>query len=191
MPSTDIPIKLFKDSASWEAWLEKNHETSSAVWVRFAKKNSGLQSINYSEALDVALCYGWIDSLVNKYDDKSYIQKFTPRRSRSLWSKLNREHIARLIKEGRMKQAGIQEVERAKKDGRWDSAYNSPSTFVMPKDFLQELAKDKKAEAFFKTLNKANTYAIAWRLQTAKKPETRERRMRKLLEMMERGEKLY
>lgn len=191
MASDDYPILSFDTPDEWIAWLEKNHVTSHGIWMRFYKKNSGIIKVNYAQALEEALCYGWIDSQVKSYDEKSYLQKFTPRRSKSIWSKINTAHIERLMKEGRMKPAGLAQVEAAKKDGRWDAAYHSPTTMEVPKDFLKELAKDKKAEAFFKTLNKTNTYAIAWRLATAKKPETRERRMKVLVEMLAKGEKLH
>lgn len=191
MATTDLPILSFDSPKKWEDWLSKNHEKSNGIWVKFFKKNSDVQTIIYHEALDVALCYGWIDSQAKSFDEKSYIQKFTPRRSKSLWSDVNRKNIARLTKEMRMKPAGLKQVEDAKKDGRWDNAYGSPSTMKMPEDFLKELAKDSKAEEFFKKLNKTNTYAIAWYLHTAKKPETRERRMKKFLKMLSNGEKLH
>ena len=147
--------------------------------------------MTYAEGLDEALCCGWIDGQLDKYDEKSWLRKFTPRRSKSVWSKRNIEHVNRLIQAGKMKLAGLKEVEAAKADGRWERAYDSPSAMQVPEDFLKELSKDKKAKAFFETLNKANTYAIAWRLQTAKKPETREKRMKAILEMLKRGEKLH
>lgn len=148
-------------------------------------------SVTPAEALDVALCYGWIDGQRDKFDESYYLNKYTPRRPRSLWSKRNREIVEGLDKENRMKAAGIKEVEAAKADGRWEKAYDSPANMKVPGDFLKALSTNKKAEAFFKTLNKTNQYAIAWRLQTAKKPETRERRMKKILEMMENGEKFH
>ena len=155
------------------------------------KKDSGVKSVTYDEALDVALCYGWIDGQKNKHDARSWVQKFTPRRARSIWSKRNVEHVERLIAEGKMTAAGWVQIEAAKADGRWTRAYDAAKDMKVPEDFLKELSKNKKAKAFFDTLNKANTYAIAWRLQTAKKPETRERRMNALLEMMKKGEKLH
>ncbi len=182
---------LFKDSTEWDQWLEKNCENSDGIWVRFANKNSGLISMSYSEAVDVALCFGWIDSLVNKYDEKSHIQKFTPRRKRSIWSKINREKIERLTKEGKMRPTGIAQVESAKVDGRWDAAYDSPTTSTIPDEFMKELAKNKKATDFFATLNKSNLYAIAWRLQTAKKPETKANRTKAIIAMLAKGEKLH
>ena len=191
MNTSDLPIIAFETIEKWEDWLAKNHTKSSGIWLKFFKKNSGIKTITYDEALDAALCYGWIDSQLQKYNDKAYLQKFTPRRAKSIWSKRNREHIERLIKQKRMQPAGLKQVEQAKQDGRWNQAYDKPSAMEMPEDFLQELAKDKKAESFFKTLTKANTYAIAWRLQTAKKPETREKRMKTILAMLSKGEKFH
>jgi len=188
---TDLSILSFDSVKKWEVWLEKNHADSYGIWIKFFKKNSGVKSLSYSEALDVALCYGWIDSQSKGIDEVSYLQKFTPRRSKSIWSKINTGHIERLIKEGRMKPAGFRQVEEAKKDGRWIDAYDSPANITFPEEFLKMLSKNKKAKAFFKTLNKTNTYAIAWRLQTAKKPETKKRRMDKILEMLENGEKFH
>lgn len=186
----DLPIMPFTDSDAYEVWLAEQHDLSSGIWMRLYKIKSGITSINYAQALDVALCYGWIDGQKKSYDDDSWLQRFTTRRPKSIWSKRNREHIARLTESGRMKPKGLAEVEAAKADGRWEQAYDSASNMVVPEDFLAELAKDKKAEAFFQTLNKANVYAIAWRLQTAKKAETRARRMNVILEKMKKGEKL-
>jgi uncharacterized protein YdeI (YjbR/CyaY-like superfamily) len=150
-----------------------------------------MATVTYAEALDEALCYGWIDGQLEKYDEKSWLRKFTPRRPKSVWSKRNIEHVNRLVDAGKMKPAGLKEMEAAKADGRWGRAYDSPSAMQVPQDFLAELSKHKKAQIFFETLNKANTYAIAWRLQTAKKPETREKRMKKFIQMLENGEKLH
>lgn len=161
------------------------------MWVKFFKKNSGAKSIGYSEALDEALCWGWIDGQIKKYDERAYIQRFTPRRPRSIWSKRNREHVARLIKEGRMRAPGLAEVGAAKKDGRWDAAYDSPKNAEVPADFLKELSKNKNAEKFFDSLNRANVYAIVWRLQTAKKPETRAKRMRDIIKMLREGKSFH
>ncbi len=184
-------ILTFATEKKWHAWLTKNHSVTNGIWLRIFKKDSGCTSITYNEALDEALCYGWIDSQKQRYDENSWIQKFTPRKKKSIWSKRNREHIARLIKERRIKPAGLKEVERAKNDGRWDSAYDSAKNMQIPSDFLKELKKNKKAYLFFLTLNKANSYAIAWRLQTAKKIETRERRKKIILDMLAKGEKLH
>ncbi len=186
-----LATKAFKTSGEWRRWLLKNHAASGGLWVRIYKKDSGTRTVTYAEALDEALCYGWIDGQKAGYDAESFLQKFTPRRPKSLWSKRNREHALRLIEEKRMAAAGQKEIDAAKKDGRWERAYDAPSTMEVPADFLKELKKDKGAYAFFKTLNRANVYAIAWRLQTAKKPETRARRTEALLAMLKRGEKLH
>ncbi len=184
-------IKSFKTPATFGSWLKKNHRTSPGIWIKFFKKHSGVPSVVYSEALDEALCWGWIDSQTKTFDEKAYLQRFTPRRPRSIWSKRNRDHVARLVKEGRMQPSGLVQVETAKKDGRWDAAYDSPKNTGMSRDFLKELSKNKKAKKFFDSLNRANLYAIAWRLQTAKKPETREKRMRDILKMLGEGKKFH
>jgi len=188
---TDLPVVHFEKAEILNDWLEKNHMNSSGIWLRIFKKNSGILSINYDQALDEALCFGWIDGQVKSYDDKSYIQKFTPRRARSMWSKRNIEHVKRLENEGRMKPSGIKEAEAAKSDGRWDRSYDSPSNMTIPEDFLNELSKDPLSEGFFNNLNKSNKYAIAWRLQTAKKTETRTKRMKAILEMLAKGKKFH
>lgn len=187
----NLDVIPFESAGQWQEWLAENHATSNGIWLRIFKKGSGQQTITYDEALDEALCYGWIDGQGKGYDEKSYLQKFTPRRKRSSWSKRNTEHVERLMNEGRMKPAGLAEVEAAQADGRWAKAYDSPANMQVPDDFLLELSKMPEALAFFQSLNKTNTYAIAYRLQTAKKPETRERRMKAILEMLARGEKLY
>lgn len=187
----EFPVICFEEPADWEAWLGQNYSESNGVWLKFHKKASGLKSVNYDQALDVALCYGWIDGQAKKFDENSYLQKFTPRRLKSIWSKRNIEHVARLEKAGRMQPSGQRAVELAKADGRWEAAYDSPANTNVPEDFLDELKKSSEAFAFFESLNKANKYAIAWRLQTAKRPETREKRMQVILEMMRRGEKFH
>ena len=189
--TTDLPVITLKSQEEWELWLVDNHASSTGLWLRFFKKASGKKSLTYAEAVEEALCYGWIDGQSKSYDSESWLQKFTPRRARSIWSKINIQRIERLIEAGKMKPAGLQQVEAAKLDGRWERAYDSPSSATVPDDFLQELAKDEKARAFFETLNKANTYAIVWRLQTAKKPETREKRLKAILEMLAKGEKFH
>lgn len=186
----NLQIIAFESSKIWENWLAENHGNSIGLWLRIFKKDAGIMSIDYAQALDVALCYGWIDGQKKTYDKKSWLQKFTPRRSKSIWSKRNVKHVARLIKSGKMKPDGLK-VAAAKRDGRWEKAYASPSTMTMPDDFMKELSKNKKDEAFFGTLNKANIYAIGWRLETAKKPETREKRMRIILEMLAKGKKFH
>jgi uncharacterized protein YdeI (YjbR/CyaY-like superfamily) len=185
------PIIAFPTQESWREWLMKHHAESDGIWIRFYKKDSGVQTVNYAQALDEALCFGWIDGQSKSLDAQSYLQRFTPRRARSMWSKRNTEHIERLTQLGKMHASGLAEVERAKADGRWANAYDSPKDMVVPDDFLQELKKHKKAQEFFKTLNKTNTYAIAWHLHNAKKPETRTRRMQKFIALLSRGEKLH
>ena len=187
----DLPILTFTSAEDFTSWLAKHHKVSSGIWIRLFKIKSGVPTITYAEALDAALCYGWIDGQKKTYDTESWLQKFTPRRRKSIWSKRNREHIERLDKSGMMKPAGIKEVEAAKADGRWEQAYESSANMTVPADFLNELAKNKKAEAFFKTLNKTNIYSIVWRLQTAKKPETRNKRMKAILEMLKKEEKFH
>jgi uncharacterized protein YdeI (YjbR/CyaY-like superfamily) len=187
----EIPIVAFPSEKAFETWLGKNYSSASALWIRFFKKGSGIKTIAYAEALDVALQYGWIDSQLKTYDAASYLQKFTPRGSKSIWSKINTQHVERLIKEKKMKPAGMAQVEAAKKDGRWQSAYSSSKNMEIPADFLKELKKNKAAFTFFKLLNKANVYAIAWRLHTAKKPETRLKRMKAILEMLASGKSFH
>lgn len=191
LPTSDLIIKPFISQESWEDWLAKHHASEKGIWLQFYKKKSGKPTVTYARALEVALCYGWIDSQVKSLNEEAYIQKFTPRGSRSIWSKINVGHIARLIKEGKMKPAGLAAVTVAKKDGRWEKAYDSPKNMTIPEDFVKELSKHKRAETFFTTLTKTNRYAIAWRLQTAKKPETRARRMQAIIEMLEKGEKIH
>ena len=187
----DTPTKAFATSGAWEQWLAANHAQSDGIWLRIFNKESGEKTVTYAEALDEALCYGWIDGQKKKLDSDSWIQKFTPRRARSIWSKRNIEHIERLTNENRMKAAGLKAFEEAKKDGRIAAAYDSPSNSSTPEDFLRLLEKDNKAKTFFDSLNKANKYAITWRLQTAKKQETREKRMKMILEMLARGEQFH
>jgi len=181
----------FKSSAEFQRWLEINHADSNGIWLRIFKKDSGKKSITYAEALDQSLCYGWIDGQKQAHDECSWLQKFTPRRVNSGWSKINTAHVERLIKARQMTRAGLRAVEAAKADGRWQTAYDSPRNAVLPDDFLKALDKDKQAKAFFETLNKTNIYSIVYRLQTAKKPETREKRMKLILEMLARGEKFH
>lgn len=186
----DYPIVYLQSQLDWKQYLTKHHATD-GVWLKFAKKNSGVLSVTYDQALEVALMFGWIDGQSKSFDETFWLQKFTPRRKNSMWSKRNCEIAERLIKEGAMQPSGFKQVEEAKKDGRWARAYDSPQNMEVPKDFLDQLSKNKKALTFFKTLNKANTYAIAWRLQTAKKSETREKRMKEILFLMANEKKLH
>lgn len=181
----------FTSPAGFRKWLQNNHATSDGIWLRFFKKSSSRKSINHAEALDQALCFGWIDGQAKPKDERSWLQKFTPRRAKSGWSKLNTSHVERLIKSGRMAQAGLEAIAAAKADGRWQAAYDSPRNAAPPEDFLEALSKHKQAKVFFETLNRSNVYAIIYRLQTAKKPETREKRMKVILEMLQRGEKFH
>ena len=187
----DVPIRAFKDAAAWDAWLAKNQNTADGVWMRIAKKASGTKSITYPEAVGIALCHGWIDGLKRPESDTAWLQRFTPRRQRSFWSQINREKALALIESGHMKPAGLAEIERAQRDGRWDAAYASPKSATMSADFKKELDRHPKAKAFFKTISKTNSYAILWRIQTAVKPETRERRIRDFIERLEKGETFH
>jgi uncharacterized protein YdeI (YjbR/CyaY-like superfamily) len=195
MPTTksqaELPIILFEDQAAWAAWLEQNHADSRGLWLRHAKKAADLSSVSYAEALDTALCYGWIDGQKKSYDDSSWLQKWTPRGTKSIWSKINREKALKLIESGAMQPAGMTQVERAKQDGRWDAAYDSHSNATVPDDFQAALDSNPEAKAFFATLNSTNRYAILFRIQTAKKAETRARRIGEFIGMLERKEKLY
>jgi len=186
-----VPIIEFKTTEKFETWLEKNQENSNGLWLKIFKKDSGIKTISYAEALDVALCYGWIDGQKNTFDELAYLQKFCPRREKSIWSKINIGHVERLIEAGRMKPAGLKAIDKAKANGNWEKAYDSPSKMTIPEDFLKELRKNKKAEAFYKGLNKTNLFSIGFRLQTAKKQETREKRMKEIIEMLARGEKFH
>ena len=181
----------FNSAKKWEAWLAKNHSTSKGIWLRLFKKNSGFVPVKGSEALDVALCYGWITGQARSYDDVSILWRFTPRRERSMWSKINTWHAERLIKEGRMEPAGLKQIEEAKRDGRWDRAYSPQRTATVPRDFIRELNKNKKAKAFFKTLNRTNTYAIIFRLENTKSKERRRAKINSIIEMLENGKEFH
>jgi uncharacterized protein YdeI (YjbR/CyaY-like superfamily) len=187
----NLPIISAKSARDWESWLTKNHAGMSGVWIRIFKKGSGKATVTYAEALDEALCFGWIDSQKQAHDKSSWLQKFGPRKAASGWSKINTRHAERLKKAGRMNPAGLKEIQAAKRDGRWKSAYDSPANAKAAADFLKALVKNKKAKAFFGTLEKRNNYAIIYRLQTAKKPETRAARMRAIIEMLAKGKKFH
>jgi uncharacterized protein YdeI (YjbR/CyaY-like superfamily) len=184
-------ILSFPSSSHFRKWLAANHRKSDEIWLRIFKKGSGKASVTYAEALDEALCFGWIDGLKRPHDKASWLQRFTPRRAKSKWSKINTQHVARLIDAGRMHAAGHAAIEAPKKDGRWAAAYDSPSKSAIPEDFLAELSKNKKALAFFESLSKVNRYAIAYRLQTAQKPETKQKRKEIILAMLARGESFH
>jgi len=187
----DKPILAFTSQRRWESWLKANHLKSSGIWLRFAKKGSGLKSVTYAEAVESALCYGWIDGQALKDTDTTYLQKFTPRAKRSMWSKINRQKALVLIENGRMQPAGLAEIERAKLSGRWESAYDSWATMTVPQDLQSALDANPAAKAFFETLTSRNRYAILFRLHSAKKTETRERRLQQYIDMLERQQKLH
>jgi uncharacterized protein YdeI (YjbR/CyaY-like superfamily) len=186
----DLPTLSFETPDAFRKWLEKNHTKAPGLWIRFFKKRSGIPTVVYARALDEALCFGWIDGQLKSEGDASYLHRFTPRRPKSRWSQVNREHVARLIRDGRMRPAGLREVEQAKADGRWDDAYASPSRATLPPDFAKELAKakNKKAKTFLASLPRENLYAIHYRLHAAKKEETRKRLMAKFIAQLSNGE---
>ncbi|HEX4496445.1 MAG TPA: YdeI/OmpD-associated family protein [Thermoanaerobaculia bacterium] len=186
-----LPILAFASPAKWEEWLQKHHKTSKGLWLKIAKKGSGETTVTYAEALDVALCHGWIDGQKGSLDEAFFLQRFTPRGPRSKWSKINRDKVDALVKAKRMRPAGLAEVEAAKADGRWEAAYDGQRTITVPEDLQKELDANPKAAAFFATLSSVNRYAILYRIQDAKKPETRAARIAKFLGMLERGETVH
>jgi uncharacterized protein YdeI (YjbR/CyaY-like superfamily) len=187
-PNHDLPIKLFKTPAAWEQWLDRNHAKSSGLWMQIAKKASGLSSLTYQEALDVALCYGWIDGQKRPYDERTWLQRFTPRGPRSVWSKINTGKVEALIKSGRMRPPGLAAVEAAKASGRWESAYQSWSDLDVPPDLAAALDASPNAKAFFETLRGRNRYGIIYRVSTARRPETRAKRIADFIARLERKE---
>ena len=187
----ELPVLLFTSQLDWKNWLEDNHTQALGVWLKHAKKSSGKTSVSYAEALEEALCYGWIDSQKQAYDNDYFLQKYTPRGPKSVWSKINVAKVEALAKMGKMQPAGLAATDLAKHDGRWEAAYDSPSSNEIPNDFLAELDKNPKAKQFFETLNKANVYGFCWRIQTAKKSVTRKARIEKFIDMLNRGEKLH
>ena len=191
MKSAELPILSFPTKLKWTDWLARQHETSPGIWLKLGKKDSGIQSVNYDEALDVALCYGWIDGQKKGFDDQFWLQKFTPRGRKSIWSKVNTEKAERLIASGEMKPAGLKAIEEAKKDGRWEAAYASQKNISIPDDFQAALDENKKAKTFFAGLKSAERYSFLFRIHNAKKPETRAKRIQQFVAMLERGEKLH
>ena len=181
----------FADVRAFDAWLKKNHASSTGLWLKLAKKAAGVPSVSYAEAVEVALCWGWIDGQKQSHDDRFWLQRFCPRGKKSLWSKINREKATKLIAAGKMRPAGLAEIERAKTDGRWDAAYDSPSGSTVPEDFARALADNARAAKFFATIDATNRYAMLWRVQTAKKAETRARHIEKFVGMLARGELLH
>lgn len=189
--SREYPILLFADAAAWAAWLAEHHASAAGVWLRLAKKGAPLASVTYAGALDVALCYGWIDGQKKSHDAASWLQKFTPRGPKSLWSKVNREKAEAFIANGRMRPAGLAAVEVARRNGQWERAYDSSSRATVPDDLQAALDAHPKAKAFFDTLSGANRYAILWRVQTAARAETRARRIAEFIAMLERHETVH
>jgi uncharacterized protein YdeI (YjbR/CyaY-like superfamily) len=188
---TDSRPKLFKTKEEWAVWLDRNHRQSAGLWLQIAKKGSGSRSVTYGEAVEIALCYGWIDGQKKPYSDEIWLQRFVPRSSRSVWSKINREKAEALIASGEIKPAGLAAVEQAKQSGRWDTAYDSPRIAAVPSDLQAALDASPSAKTFFETLDKANRYAILWRIQTVKKAETRTRKITQFVQMLERKEKIH
>ncbi|MGH2965082.1 MAG: YdeI/OmpD-associated family protein [Solirubrobacterales bacterium] len=192
MPSDDgAPTLAFPSAAEWERWLDGNHGAPEGVWLKIAKKDTGIESVRYPEVLESALCFGWIDGRREALDERYFLQRLTPRRRRSRWSRINRDTAERLIAEGRMRPAGLAEVERAKADGRWEAAYEGQRSSTVPADLQRELDARPKAKAFFAELSSQNRYAIVYRLEDAKKPATRARRLAKFVAMLEGGETLH
>jgi uncharacterized protein YdeI (YjbR/CyaY-like superfamily) len=184
------PVLFFDTPAKLEAWIDEHGEDSDGIWLKFAKKDSGIESVVYAEAVEIALSYGWIDGQAKRHDDHHYLQRFTPRRPRSKWSRINREKAERLIAESRMRPAGLREVERAKEDGRWDEAYDSPSTATVPEDFRAALDAEPAAAEFFASLGSTRRYSFLYRIADAKRPETRAKRIAEYVELLARGETL-
>ncbi len=192
MPEKPEPITIsFESTDAMRQWLEANYETTEGILLKIAKKGAPVTTVNYQQALEVALCFGWIDGKVNKLDDHFYLQKFTPRRKRSLWSKRNVNIAERLMAEEKMHPAGLAEIELAKADGRWSVAYDSPSKMTIPDDFMAALSENKQALHFFQSLDKTNLFSLGFRLQTAKSPETRTRRIQEIIQMLEKKEKFH
>jgi uncharacterized protein YdeI (YjbR/CyaY-like superfamily) len=185
------PVRLFRDQKAWAAWLEKNHRKSGGLWLRLAKKDSGLRSVSYAEALEVALCYGWIDGQKKGESEKAWLQRFLPRSAKSIWSKINRDKSLALIANGRMKAAGLEAVDAARKNGRWKSAYASPKNAEVPDDLRIALDANPTARDFFQSLDSANRYAVLFRIQTVKKAATRSAKIRQFVEMLARHERIH
>lgn len=187
----ELEVLSFATKAAWTRWLDKNHATSAGLWILFAKKASGITSVSYAEALDVALCYGWIDSQKKAHDATTFLQKFTPRGAKSIWSRINREKAVALTESGMMMPAGAAEMDRARKDGRWDAAYEPQARALVPPDLQAALDANQRAAKFFATLTSQNRYAILFRLHSAKRAETRARRIKEFVVMLARHETFH
>lgn len=188
---TTLPTRLFKTRRDWASWLGANHGKSPGVWLQLAKKAAGVQSVSYDEAIEVALCFGWIDGQKQTHDEQYWLQKFTPRSGKSAWSKINKAKALALIEAGKMEPAGLLEVERARKDGRWGAAYDSARTATVPHDFQAALDGNQPAREFFDSLDGRNRYAVLYRIQTVKMAATRERKIAQFVEMLARHEKVH
>jgi uncharacterized protein YdeI (YjbR/CyaY-like superfamily) len=184
-------IRAFRTTRAWEQWLDRNAGRAEGIWMKIAKRDTGITSVTHAEALEVALCFGWIDGQRRALDETHFLQRFTPRRPRSMWSKINREKVTALIESGRMRPPGMREVERAQADGRWDAAYAGQRTATVPEELQRALDQNRKAREFFATLDSRNRYAFIWRVQEAKKPETRARRAEQFVKMLAAGETLH
>jgi uncharacterized protein YdeI (YjbR/CyaY-like superfamily) len=187
----ELPVILFKNKSELSGWLEINNSKTSGVWIRISKKNSGIKSVSYAEAVESALCYGWIDGQVKKYDEYTYMQRFTPRRNKSIWSKINKQKALKLIKEGKMKPSGLEAIKAAKKNGFWENAYEPQSQIKEPPDLLKALDKNIEANRFYKTINRVNRYAILHRIQKTGTKEKRMSLIKKFINMLEENRKLY
>jgi uncharacterized protein YdeI (YjbR/CyaY-like superfamily) len=191
VPADELPVLSFSSAAEWRAWLAAAPQDSPGLWLKFARKGSGIASVTHPQALELAICHGWIDGQTRSLDEHWWLQRFAPRAARSSWSKLNRQKAERLIASGEMQPAGLREVERARADGRWDAAYDAQSAAQVPDDLAREFDRVPGARAFFDTLDSRNRYAVLHRIQTAKRPETRARRIEKFVAMLARGEKIH
>ena len=186
-----LPVIPFASQDEWATWLDANQATAKGLWIKFAKKGAGVPSVVYKEALDVALCHGWIDGQAASFDETYYLQRFTPRTRRSKWSKINTVRVQQLIEAGRMQPAGLAAIEQAQADGRWEQAYDSPRTATVPDDLQRALDENPAAAAFFAELTGSNRYAVLYRIQDAKKPETRARRIQQFVEKLARRETVF
>jgi uncharacterized protein YdeI (YjbR/CyaY-like superfamily) len=187
MPREDLPILEFADQQAWERWLDREHASSNGVWIKIAKKATGIPTVTHAQALEEALCYGWIDGQRNPYDDTHFLQRFTPRRPRSKWSQINVDKVTKLTEQGRMRPAGMAQVEAAKNDGRWEAAYQPQSSAAIPEDFQRALDENPAAKEFFATLRGARRYSFIYRITDAKRPETRARRIKEFVAMLAEG----